>query len=357
VSAFLHSESPFSLSLLVYSSSSEVLVQVFEDNLSFSLTHLHQSLFPALKNIISIPTLPYRAPLQTGPLTYPLPPTPDPRIVDALNLVSIESLQQSIDHLAMFYNSRQSASEGAKRAEEWLASQFLNMGFSVSLFPFDDRYAANVVATWHGTDPSQLVVVGAHYDSRSTNSSSTTQRAPGAVDNASGSAAMLELGKIITRWNGGPFLYPIAIMLFCGEEQGLLGSRAIARDMRSKNTEIYAMVNADMLAWKNPNTTPFIQGFKDRNINWDLTRAAYHYTQLYTPLQVANSSSCCSDYQSFNESGYPSVGFFQNNGSASDYPQYHTSDDLPNQVTWQQQLWETQAVIGTALTLALGPAP
>jgi len=85
-----------------------------------------------------------------------------------------------------------------------------------------------------------------------------------------------------------------------------------------------------------------------------LVASSVELTHLYVPqIKTANSSSCCSDYQSFYEAGHPAVGFFQNQGSASDYPAYHTSNDLPIYVDWTQESLETQAVIATALTWAV----
>jgi len=196
-------------------------------------------------------------------------------------------------------------------------------------------------------------VVGAHYDSRAASTNSTTQRAPGAVDNGSGSAALLEFARV---WNNTrpQHRYTIQLQFFCGEEQGLVGSRAQARSYSNPTSSIKAMINADMLGYALPSATPttLTQGFKDRYISTSLTQLAVNVTREYTRLLTANSSSCCSDYQSYYEVGVDAVGFFQNQGAAADYPAYHTSNDLPTYVNWTQQTLETQAVIATVLTVA-----
>ena len=62
-------------------------------------------------------------------------------------------------------------------------------------------------------DPDTIIVVGAHYDSRGTQNSSPTQRAPGADDNGSGSAALLEFARVIQE-SGTRFRHTLRLCLF-----------------------------------------------------------------------------------------------------------------------------------------------
>jgi Zn-dependent M28 family amino/carboxypeptidase len=95
-------------------------------------------------------------------------------------------------------------------------------------------------------------------------------------------------------------------------------------------------------------------GFKDKSVTPELVTLAKALTSIYVPnLPTADSSSCCSDYLSFWENGFPSVGFFENGEAASNYPNYHTSQDLLDSVNTEQLAMETQAVIATVLTLLL----
>lgn len=74
-------------------------------------------------------------------------------------------------------------------------------------------------------------------------------RAPGADDNGSGTAAMLELASIIKNLET-PTKRGARICFFSGEEQGLLGSRALASLWSERGENIAAMVNADMLGYQ-----------------------------------------------------------------------------------------------------------
>lgn len=163
-------------------------------------------------------------------------------------------------------------------------------GLEVSTYPFREGYSENVIAELRGAeDPSKIIVVGGHYDSRSVNISvlphlqaqlltrcvspalltqDPDMRAPGADDNGSGTANVLELARIftesglkyVTKQIAKPcpcqaqsltgllrFKHTIRFCSWSGEEQGLVGSRAYAKEMREKNVDIIAVLNSDML--------------------------------------------------------------------------------------------------------------
>eukprot|EP00603_Paraphysomonas_imperforata_P004833 CAMPEP_0114445050 /NCGR_PEP_ID=MMETSP0103-20121206/18413_1 /TAXON_ID=37642 ORGANISM="Paraphysomonas imperforata, Strain PA2" /NCGR_SAMPLE_ID=MMETSP0103 /ASSEMBLY_ACC=CAM_ASM_000201 /LENGTH=412 /DNA_ID=CAMNT_0001616629 /DNA_START=95 /DNA_END=1333 /DNA_ORIENTATION=+ len=276
----------------------------------------------------------------------------DPRVEQAVAAVSESSLISSVTELQA-YHTRNSYSETIYEAEAYLADRLSNMGFSVETMKFRPDMSPNVIATWNGKDTSQWIVAGAHYDSRSENSSSRTNRAPGADDNGSGTSAMLELAHIVNSTSADFTLERgLKLCFFSGEEQGLLGSRALAAQYKENDVNVVAMVNADMLGYQA--TSEVTLGFKDRSVTPELVALSKELTTLYVPgLPTADSSSCCSDYLSFWEEGFPSVGFFENGEAASNYPSYHTETDLIEYVNTKQLALETQAVAATVFTLLL----
>lgn len=300
-------------------------------------------------NTITVPLSPYNKP-RGHRMSFNLT-EPDPKIAHAISLASSISQEAFLEKLSGYY-TRNSMSQDAMDAAEYLTEMYTNYGFEVSRFDFSDGYSPNIVAELNGkTHPEQIVVIGAHYDSRSTNSYDVTQRAPGADDNGSGTMNLLELARIIGE-NGLTFDYTIRLCSFSGEEQGLLGSRAMAKQWAADGVDVVAMFNGDMLGWKLPNT-PITLGMKDRYVALWLLQVANSISSLYVPeLPISVSPSCCSDHQGFTEAGYPAVGFFENPGSASDYPHYHKSTDLLQYVNFEQSLLISRAMMANVMTFA-----
>lgn len=275
----------------------------------------------------------------------------NPTISAAVAAVNEKSLVASVEAMQL-YHTRNSYSEIIYEAQEYLAGRMEELGFSVELQQFRPDMAPNVVATWPTpVEPTEWIVAGAHYDSRGQNSSSPTDRAPGADDNGSGTSCMLELATVVSTTDF-PLTRGLKICFFAGEEQGLLGSQALASAWSEEGKNIVAMVNADMLGYQAGDEITL--GFKDRSVTPELVTLSKQLTALYVPgLPTADSSSCCSDYLSFYENGFPSVGFFESGMAASDYPSYHTDTDLLANVNTAQLKLETQAVVATVLTLSL----
>ena len=270
-------------------------------------------------------------------------------VAKAVAAVSESQLRRSVRQLQAF---RSRNSYGRLDAQRFLQRRLEMMGYTVSLQSFDPAMSTDVVAELRpNTEPQCIVVAGAHYDSRAQNSSDATERAPGADDNATGSAAMLEIARVLSAAGMG-LACTVRIVLFSGEEQGLLGSRALAAQWAEAAEPIIAMVNADMLGYHIGNT-PITLGFKDRYVTEELVELARGLAKLYVPgLPTAFSSSCCSDYMSFYENGFASVGFFENAQAASSYPHYHTRTDKARFVNFRQLTLEVRAVLATVATVA-----
>ena len=225
--------------------------------------------------------------------------------------------------LSESYHTRVSASKELKEAQAHLVGIFQSYGLNVTTHHYVDAYADNICADLVGEEnPDLIVIAGAHYDSRSTSSSDTSLRAPGAVDNGSGTAGMVEMARVLAM-SGVRFSNTVRFCLWSGEEQGLLGSEAYARKMEGEGADIVAYFNADMTGYRLP-LSRIIMGMKDSSVTGWLLTLSFQITEMYVPtLPVDYSSSCCSDYISFYNHGYPSIGYFQNPATASDYPDYH----------------------------------
>src|SRR5579875_3306273 len=105
---------------------------------------------------------------------------------------------------------------------------------------------ANIIATLPGTDTSdnRIFMAGAHLDSRRSNVLDSIGDAPGANDDGSGVAALLEIARIIADQH---FPATIRLVFFSGEEQGLYGSRHLAERAASERWQIAALLNNDII--------------------------------------------------------------------------------------------------------------
>lgn len=105
----------------------------------------------------------------------------------------------------------------------------------------------NVVATLPGTEPeskSRVYVVSGHYDSMPSSPVDPEQDAPGANDDASGTAVSMELACVMSRH---PFDATLVFMQVAGEEQGLLGSGGYAKRAKEKGVDIAGMITNDIV--------------------------------------------------------------------------------------------------------------
>ncbi|MEP6707634.1 MAG: M28 family metallopeptidase [Pyrinomonadaceae bacterium] len=110
-----------------------------------------------------------------------------------------------------------------------------------------DTLVTNIVATLKGTQPASMArmyVVSGHYDSMCTKPTDAICDAPGANDDASGTAAVLELARVMAKYE---FDATIVFMSVAGEEQSLLGSTYFAEQAKQKGLDIEAMFTNDII--------------------------------------------------------------------------------------------------------------
>lgn len=102
----------------------------------------------------------------------------------------------------------------------------------------------DVLGFQQGLDPKRVIIVGAHIDSRISDAMDATHDAPGANDDGSGVALVLEAARILSKEK---FRATIVYAVFSGEEQGLFGSTLLAETAKQRNWTISAMLNNDIV--------------------------------------------------------------------------------------------------------------
>ncbi|MFH0893229.1 MAG: M28 family metallopeptidase, partial [Bacteroidota bacterium] len=143
--------------------------------------------------------------------------------------------------------SRECITAGCATAQNIIDNKFQTLGFTTTLQPVNIGQPAqsNVIAIQTGTvHPTEYVVVGAHYDTYSFSGNS-----PGADDDASGVAGVIELARILRNYN---FERTIVYCAFTAEEYGLYGSEEYAAQCDNNNLNIQGYFNFDMIGYLEP---------------------------------------------------------------------------------------------------------
>jgi len=196
-----------------------------------------------------------------------------------------------------------------------------------------------------------VVYVGAHYDSRGPNVNSPTDPAPGADDNGSGTAGLLEILRSITA-SGHTFKRTISFGLWAGEEQGLVGSDEEAYKLYEAGALIKAYVNLDMIGYYS-RQYPNALWWSTTGVSSGLTQLGISLTRTYlgANTEIRQSTGCCSDNQSFLRYNFPAASVFESS-TATLNPNYHRATDTASTVSYPHAKKTTQAAAALGLTLA-----
>ena len=174
-------------------------------------------------------------------------------LIDALQAqVSEVSYREYLQTLEDF-GTRFTYSDYCDTAAQYLYDELESMGFGVEFhhYPIAHYEKLNVIATLPGEIyPDEVVYVTAHYDCVSED---PFHFAPGADDNASGVAALLETARALRHLG---FERTIKFACFSGEEQGLVGSAHYVADIHAAGEDVAACFNLDMIAWSGSDPPP-----------------------------------------------------------------------------------------------------
>src|SRR5579864_8287574 len=216
-------------------------------------------------------------------------PARDPVIAQVLKEVSPDRIQQNINKLVSFYtrstlsvNNPDAATseQGIVAARNWIKSEFERYSadcdgcLQVKTDTFIEQPRGprdrikepteiqNLYAVLRGTDPKQqkrIYLVTGHYDSRNSNPIDSTNQAPGANDDGSGTAVSLECARVLSKHK---FPATLIFLTVAGEEQGLRGSAHFAKMANSEGWQLGGALNNDIVGG---NRTP---GDTRQKPNW-----------------------------------------------------------------------------------------
>ena len=262
---------------------------------------------------------------------FPVVTVENPTIREMMNQVNMDSLEATVQHL-QDYQSRLWNSTNAYAASDWIAGRMTALGLEVEQQPFNvnswggsGAAAPNVIGIQRGTVyPDVYVVCGSHFDSFSYDAYYGSGTCPGADDNATGVATVLESARIMTQYE---FEYSIVYCAFGCEELGLYGSEAYATRCQQQGMDIIGYFNNDMNGYLYgdvihihciyPNSVALI-GTYYMNVG------SVYFPEL--PIEHKNLTGGDSDHTSFNNHGY--LGIFPFEDVDHDSPYIHTQNDL-----------------------------
>lgn len=246
-------------------------------------------------------------------------------IQSLVNQVSENQFQSYLIHLVS-YPTRFSTSSFYEEAAMWTREILNEMGYTTSseTIRVNNKSSQNIIAHKMGTnrdEENHLIIITAHLDSVN-HSGGPSSNAPGADDNGSGSAGVLEIARV---FKDIPVQHDLCFILFGGEEQGLLGSEQYVKNLTTLDkSRIRAVINMDMIGKLNTSTpTVLIEGSP---LSEEVINGLKNAASLYTNLDVKVSlNPFDSDHVSFLNKGIPAVLTIEGEDSLN--PNDHTAND------------------------------
>jgi hypothetical protein len=331
-----------------------------------------------------LPILLSIASLLLAPVARAQQPAPDARIAGLLDRVSAARLDTLVRTLAGFgtrntLSDTGSTSRGIGAARRWIFGEFqragarLEVSYDTYQIPPGGRITRpvelrNVVAILPGRSPRRIYVSG-HYDTVSRPPEGGGQAggdhpAPGANDDGSGTALVLELARVVAS-SGLEFDATLVFVAFAGEEQGLVGATRHAGTARAEAWTIDAVLNNDIvgntLAGNGRREEGVLRVFADgpedgpsRQLARYVRDVAARYLAGHEvrPVARADRFGRGGDHTPFHQAGYAAVRFTE---AAENYSRQHTPEDTPDGVDAAYLARNARVNLAALASLALAP--
>ncbi len=263
--------------------------------------------------------------------------------------VSKDNLKATIEKLSSWHD-RNTSNPTLNEAADWIATEFKKIpGLQVEIMKYQihagpripaDKEVVQVVATLPGAT-DRRVIVGGHFDSINMVEKGVAGRAPGANDDGSGTALTMELARLMAgqKWN-----QTMVFVAFSGEEQGLLGSAALAKRAKAEGWKIDAVLSNDMVGnshnlhggHDNKHVRVFSEESLPATENPHNSRELARFVEWTTRGKIRNFAPYLvfrrdrfgrgGDHTSFNQQGFTAVRLVEVD---EEYTRQHTPNDLP----------------------------
>ena len=241
--------------------------------------------------------------------------------------------------------SRNKYQPGNALAETYIKQKLQNYGMTTTIQSFSTT-GKNVLGVQTGTEfPNKKYIICAHFDDMPTGTT-----APGADDNGSGTAAVIEAARIFSQYS---FPFTIVYALWDEEEQGLVGSEYYATQAANAGDSILGVINMDMIAYDgngdgnadvHTSSVSNTSALKDKMLEINLVYG------INLDLDVVPAQPY-SDHQSFLNHGYGAILLIEDDNDF--HPQYHTVNDNLSYYNQPYFLKMSKLSLGTLATFAL----
>jgi len=295
----------------------------------FLIMEILSSDFTPAKNDGMVAVRNIQARLPKSPI-YPVITEPNKDVLEYLPQVSIDKMMADIQTLQDFV-TRRCDHPNSVLAQNWIKKQFELLGLdsvfihtlSPTVFPWWGGIveSGNVIAIQRGTKfPDEYVVCGAHYDSFAW----LEPEEPGADDNASGTAGIIEMARILSQYE---FERSIIYCAWAAEECGLYGSSYFAYQCANEGMNIVAYFNMDMIGYLKPGEVIKFH-FSNPLFAKSLSDYCKNICEIYFPeIPFSyNNYMSSSDHHSFLNAGYMGITSIEYDFTANPY--YHEIDDI-----------------------------
>jgi Peptidase family M28 len=282
-----------------------------------------------------------------------------------INQVNSTKLKDSIDALSSF-NTRHTKSVYIENVTYRLENELQSAcsGGTVYFHNFTqiDQGSSydlkNIICDkFNSTSPydnfNHLILIIAHYDSRMQDINQSNARAPGADDDASGVAAVLELARILTPLN---LKNNIQFVLFSGEEQGQWGSTAYVKHLQANDIKPDLVINLDMIGYPSLGlgkvAIEYDQGNKSKTndkYSKEVGEFIKKIASKYTKLEGSLSALGKTDLVPFEAAGFTVIGL--HDGGSEHNPHYHSISDTPATLNIEYLTSITQLALATILDI------
>ncbi|MYL60679.1 M20/M25/M40 family metallo-hydrolase, partial [Virgibacillus halodenitrificans] len=254
--------------------------------------------------------------------------------------VKTENIYDHVAYLSQVIGSRGAGTEGELETVDYLVDQFRSYGYKdVKVHEFTFPSGGKNITSYNveavkepmkNHNTGQEIIVGAHHDS--------VPWGPGANDDASGTAALLELARV---FSDTPTDTTIKFVAFGAEEYGLWGSRRYAEEMTNQEIDnTVAMFQMDMVGSADAGDLVMFTANGEKNIVTDLGAAAGSRVSELVPYSELGRS----DHVPFHNLGIPAALFIHTPLE----PWYHTEDDLLKYIS-KEKLKDVSNIVGAAI--------